>query len=93
MNNDIRNAVEVLKRAVLQALYENHILGSISDPQSMTFNEIHESIGIERIPNTRDYFVHGILLRLWQEDGHAERVGRGRWAITQQGIATIEGEA
>ena len=89
MNNEVRNAVETLKRAVLQTLYEQHRDG---DQPYLGFDDIHESIGIERIPKTKDYFVHGILLRLWQEDGHAEWFGaRGLWKITEKGVKAIEG--
>ena len=81
-------AVEVLKQAVLQALYEQHRSG---DQPYLGFNDIHDAIGIERIPNTKDYFVHGILLRLWQEDGYVEHFGsRGLWKITEKGISAIE---
>ena len=89
MNNEVQNAVETLKQAVLQALYEQHRDG---DQPYLDFNDIHETIGIERIPKTKDYFVHGILLRLWQEDGYVEHFGAGgRWKIIEKGIKAIEG--
>ena len=89
-NNPLNTlAVEVLKQAVLQALYEQHKSG---DHPYLDFNDIHDAIGIDRIPNTKDYFVHGILLRLWQEDGYAERLlgSRGLWSITEKGVQSIE---
>ena len=89
VGNTIQNAVDVLKRAVLRALYEQHRSG---DHPYLGFNDIHDAIGIDRIPKTKDYFVHGILLRLWQEDGHVEHSGiRGLWTITEKGVKIIEG--
>ena len=76
--NNIQNALEVLKQATLRVLYEDYISEG-RRTQGLTFNDIHEALSIKRVPNTKDYFVHGILLRLWQEDGHAERIGYGRW--------------
>ena len=87
--SNTRNAVEQLKRAVLQALYEQYRSG---DQPYLDFNGIHDAIGIDRIPKTRDYFVHGILLRLWLEDGYVKHFGsKGLWKITPQGIEKIEG--
>ena len=90
MNDEIQNAVTTLKRAVLRVLYEAHVSSPAFPSEGMTFNEIHEALVIERIPKTKDYFVHGILLRLWKDDT-AERVGRGKWRITEKGIADIVG--
>lgn len=88
--DDTRDALEVLKRAVLQALYEQHRDGV---QPYLGFNDIHDAIGIDQISETNDYFVYGILLRLWQEDGHAEHSGiRGLWQITEAGISAIETE-
>ena len=86
--NDTLNALETLKQAVLQVLYEQHASG---EQPYLGFNDIHEALSIERIPDTKDYFVHGILLRLL-DDGHAEWLGtRGLWQITETGISVIEG--
>lgn len=88
INDNPQNALETLKQAVLQALYEQHASG---EHPYLGFNDIHEVLSIERIPNTNDYFVHGILLRLL-DDGHAEWLGeRGLWQITEAGISVIEG--
>ncbi len=93
MNNDVRRqhaktGLEMLKEAILLVLYEQHRYG---DQPYLDFNDIHDAIGIERIPKTKDYFVHGILLRLWQDDGHAEWFGsRGLWKITEEGIALMD---
>lgn len=51
------------------------------------------SVGIDRIPKTKDYFIQGILLRLWQEDGYAKWFGtRNLWKITEKKVKVIEGE-
>ena len=87
-NDNTQNALETLKQAVLQVLYEQHASG---EQPYLGFNDIHEALSIDRVPNTDDYFIHGILLRL-QADGHAEWFGaRGLWKITETGISVIEG--
>ena len=62
-------------------------------PNTLYYGEqLTMNVENRRIPRTKDYFVHGILLRLWQEDGHVEHFGsRGLWKITEEGIAVIEG--
>ena len=92
MDDDTQKAfahfgLERLKKSVLQVLYDAHVF---RERGFLGFNDIHEALDINRIPKTKDYFVHGILLRLWK-DGHAERTGYGRWKITPQGIAFIDG--
>ena len=72
MNNNIRNALEVLKRATLQVLYEKHVSGP-PHRQFMTLKEIGEQLDIHPIERYRNMtgLTHGILLHLL-DDGHAE---------------------
>ena len=97
MSNNTRNAfasygLEILKQSVLLVLYDAHRDG---EPY-LGYNDIHEALGIARIREVnrkavKDYFVHGILLHLW-EDGSVEVVGdRAEFQITEKGISVIEG--
>ena len=97
MNTKTRNefaayGLEMLKRSVLGVLYQAYRHGERSD---LTYNDIHEALGIERFDEVygakvRDYFVHGILIHL-RVDRDVEVVGRDRHQITKKGILVIEG--
>lgn len=87
-------SLEILKLCMLRVLYD---AGT-----GLTYNQIHEAVGIDRLPPSagyNDYLIHGLLLRLW-EDGLARHgsdeggahLKKGQWEITERGIASIDGE-
>ena len=92
MNNNIRNALEVLKQAVLQVLYEQYRSG-VPHRRFMTIKEIGEHLDIRPIGKYThmNSLTHGIPLHLL-DDGYAEWLGElGRWQITEEGVSVIEG--
>ena len=86
MNENIRNALEVLKRATLQVLYEQHVKGI----QYLGIKEVRERLGIPPSPgrHPNDMICH-FLLHL-EADGYAEHTPRDRWQITPEGVSLIE---
>ena len=100
MNDKIRNGLasqglEILKQAVLLALYE-------ASSTALNFDQIHEAIGIERFRPSdgyNDYLIHGVLLRLrdeglarhWQDEDAVYGKRRGEWEITEEGVNFIKG--
>ena len=85
MNENVRNALEVLKRATLQVLYEQHVSGV----EYLGIKEVRELLGIPPSPgrHPNDMVCH-FLLHL-QEDGYAEHTPRNRWQITEKGVSLI----
>lgn len=84
--SDIRNALEVLKQATLQVLYQSRCEG----PLQLT--AIREQLGIPRVSENSDArdnsLVYGILTHL-QDDGSVEYLKSPRWQITEEGVSTL----
>ena len=82
----IRNALEVLKRAVLQVLYENR--ESFPTP-----TEILYRCSIPRVKDnegSETTLMRGILAHL-SADGHAKcKTEYAEWQITEEGVSVIE---
>ena len=88
MNDNARNTfaaygLEILKRAVLLVLYEEHKYG---ERRRLLRKEIGERLGIEN----NDRLIEGILWELY-EDEYVDNWGNQRWYITPRGISVIEG--
>ena len=85
--SDIRNALEVLKRATLQVLYRSRYEG----PLQLTV--IREQLGIPRVAENSEArdnsLVYGILTHL-QDDGSVEYLRSPGWQITPEGVSVIE---
>ena len=88
MNDNIRNALEVLKRETLKVLYEQHVNGN---REYLRIKEARELLGIPPSPgrHPNDMVCH-FLLHL-QEEELAVHTYRDQWQITEKGIQTIEG--
>ena len=86
MNEDIRKALEVLKKATLRVLYDQHVNGI----QYLRIKEVRELLEIPPSPgrHPNDMVCH-FLLHL-EADGYAEHTPRDRWQITEKGISRIE---
>ena len=80
--------LEILKRAVLEVLYEEHKDAEELRVQSpLQPTNIRERLNLPR----RGTLIREVLMHL-AADGHAERLGsRGQWKITENGIKVIEG--
>ena len=87
--SDIRNALEVLKRATLQVLYSARNYG----PLQLT--AIREQLGIQKVDENSDArdnsLVYGILTHL-QNDGYVSYHRNPGWKITPEGMLVIETE-
>lgn len=83
--------LEMLKRSVLEVLYEEKTSG---DSQKLGRLQISERSDIEK-PGGRDIdnvpLIEGILLHL-REDETVESNAVNRWWITEKGILLIEGK-
>ena len=86
MNNKIGRALEVLYRATLQVLYDQHRRGV---PYT-GIKEVRELLGIPPSPGgyPNDMVCH-FLLHL-QERRFAKYTPRDQWEITLEGISVIE---
>ena len=85
----VRNALEVLKRATLQVLYQARYEG----PLQLT--AIREQLGTPKVAENSDArdnsLVYGILTHL-QDDGFVEYLRSPGWQITPEGVSVIETE-
>ena len=83
----IRNALEVLKRATLQVLYQARYEG----PLQLT--AIRQQLGIPRVAENSDArdnsLVYGILTHL-QDDGSVEYLGSPGWQTTKEGVSVMQ---
>ncbi len=93
MNGNTRNefasyGLEILKRAVLEVLYQQQKNAEkLGVQSSLQPTGIREQLGLPR----RGTLIREILMHL-AGDGHAEKLGpSGRWNITENGIKVIEG--
>ena len=82
---DIQNALEALKRAVLQVLYDSEV--------SPTLTEILHQSGIPRVKDNEDSettVIRGSLACL-SADGHAKcNTKYAGWQITEEGVSVAE---
>ena len=82
--------LEILKRSVLEVLYEEHVSGN---PLKLTRAEISERSDLQ-MPGGRNIdnvpLIQGILFHL-REDKLVENNAINRWWITEKGISIIEG--
>ncbi len=85
--SNIRNALAVLKEAVLQVLYHARAEG----PLQLT--AIRKQLGIPSVEENSDArdnsLVYGILTHL-QDDEYVKYLRRPGWEITEEGISVIE---
>ena len=85
--SDVRNALEVLKRATLHVLYSARNYG----PLQLT--AIRKQLGIPGVEENSDArdnsLVYGILTHL-QNDEYVEYLRRPGWQITEEGVSIIE---
>ena len=81
-------ALEILKQAVLEVLYQQQKDAEELGVQSyLQPTNIRQRLDIPR----RGPLIREVLMPL-AVDGHAERLGsRGQWKITENGIKVIEG--
>ena len=81
-------ALEILKRAVLEVLYQEQKNAEKKWGQSsLRPTDIRERLDLPR----RGTLIHEILMHI-KADGHVEWLGtNGRWNITENGIKVIEG--
>lgn len=86
MNNEVRNALETLKRAVLKVLYENG--ESFPTPTEILYRcDIPQ---VKDNENSETTLIRGILAHL-SANGHAKyRTEYAGWQITGEGISVIE---
>ena len=90
--------LEILKRAVLEVLYEGTdvapIRGSSNDHgRLLEAGEIRERLGLphsEYIASSTSALIHGILGYL-KDNGYAHHYVRQGWQITNEGVSLIEG--
>ena len=80
--------LEILKRAVLEVLYQQQKdTEELRAQSSLRPTDIRERLDLPR----RGTLIHEILMHL-KADGHVEWLGsNGRWDITENGIKVIEG--
>jgi len=90
MKNNIRNALEVLKRATLEVLYEQHINGLDRSPyrQYLRIKEVRERLGIPGFGKHPNDMICHFLLHL-ENDGYAKYTAKDQWEITAEGIKDI----
>ena len=82
------HGLEILKRAVLEVLYQQQKdAEKLRVQSSLRPTDIRERLDLPR----RSTLIHEILMHI-KADGHAEWLGsNGRWDITENGISLIEG--
>ena len=84
--SDIRNALEVLKRAVLQVLYENG--ASFPTPTDILYR--CDIPPVKDNEGSKTELIRGILAHL-SADGHAKyKTEYAGWQITEEGVSVIE---
>ena len=95
MNDNTRHAfasygLEILKRTVLDVLYQAWQYKIIPNRQYLGYNAIHKALDIQRISRKYDrWLIHSILKHL-KKDGHAKHVKKNAWQITPEGVKVIE---
>ena len=81
--------LEILKRSVLQVLYEEHKYG---ERHRLIRKQIGERLGIQKPhghSTNNTPLVEGILIHL-EEDEYVESTKNNRWKITPKGVSGIE---
>ena len=86
VKSDIQNALEGLKRAVLQVLYDSQV--------SLTLTETLHQSGIPIVKDNEDSEIRVIrgILACFKGNGHAKyNTENAGWHITAEGVSVIEG--
>ena len=84
--------LEILKRSVLEVLYQQSLEVGDSPLRSVSQKEIRQRLGLQHVGTNND-LVRGVLEYLKEEEAVEYLFwGRGHWAITPDGISLIEGK-
>ena len=99
MNENTRNALEILKRGVLLVLYEQYVSGP-SHRRFLTIKEIGEQLDIRPLerdtnrPRGKHAYMNGLtqgILAHLLDKKQVEWLGeKGHWQITEKGVSVIE---
>ncbi len=87
MNENIRNALEELKRATLQVLYDQHVKGI----EYSGIKEVRELLGIPPTPGANqpnDMVCHFLLFLV--DEKYVDYTRKNKYQITDKGVSFIE---